>query len=146
MREFKGRVIVPGECTAEALVTHSGFNTLASYQTSFLTGDKKATCSDQNNPDLYKKPMAGVALCLPQTIGSTTGGMILYTASDYGRQPTCMLFSKPIDSIGAAGVLLSDIWTDAQMPTIDSLGDDFLEYVKTGMKITVRDGGIVECG
>ena len=146
MREFKGRVIVPGECTAEALVTHSGFNTLASYQTSFLTGDKKATCSDQNNPDLYKKPMAGVALCLPQTIGSTTGGMILYTASDYGRQPACMLFSKPIDSIGAAGVLLSDIWTDAQMPTIDSLGDDFLEFVKTGMKITVRDGGIVECG
>lgn len=146
MREFKGRVIVPGECTAEALVTHSGFNTLASYQTSFLTGDKKATCSDQNNPDLYKKPMAGVALCLPQTIGSTTGGMILYTASDYGRQPACMLFSKPIDSIGAAGVLLSDIWTGAQMPTIDSLGDDFLEYVKTGMKITVRDGGIVECG
>ncbi len=72
--------------------------------------------------------------------------MILYTASDYGRQPACMLFSKPIDSIGAAGVLLSDIWTDAQMPTIDSLGDDFLEYVKTGMKITVRDGGIVECG
>lgn len=146
MREFKGRVIVPGECTAEALVTHSGFNTLASYQTSFLTGDKKATCSDQNNPDLYKKPMAGVALCLPQTIGSTTGGMILYTASDYGRQPACMLFSKPIDSIGAAGVLLSDIWTGAQMPTIDSLGDDFLEYVKTGMKVTVRDGGIVECG
>ena len=146
MREFKGRVIVPGECTAEALVTHSGFNTLASYQTSFLTGDKKATCSDQNNPDLYKKPMAGVALCLPQTIGSTTGGMILYTASDYGRQPACMLFSKPIDSIGAAGVLLSDIWTDAQMPTIDSLGDDILEYVKTGMKVTVRDGGIVECG
>ena len=146
MREFKGRVIVPGECTAEALVTHSGFNTLASYQTSFLTGDKKATCSDQNNPDLYKKPMAGVALCLPQTIGSTTGGMILYTASDYGRQLACMLFSKPIDSIGAAGVLLSDIWTDAKMPTIDSLGDDFLEYVKTGMKITVRDGGIVECG
>jgi hypothetical protein len=146
MREFKGRVVVPGECTAEALVTHNGFNTLASYQTSFLTGDKKATCSDQNNPDLYKKPMAKVALCLPQTIGSTTGGMILYTASDYGRQPACMLFSKPIDSIGAAGVLLSDIWTDAKMPTIDSLGDDFLEYVKTGMKITVRDGGIVECG
>ncbi len=144
MKEFKGRVVVPGEVTATALVSHDGFNTLASYQTSFLTGDKKATCSDQNNPDLYKKPMAGAALCLPQTIGSTTGGMILYTASDYGRQPACMLFSKPIDSIGAAGVLLSDIWTDAKMPTVDCLGDDFLEYVKTGMKITVREGGTVE--
>jgi len=30
MKEFKGRVIVPGTCTAEALVSHGGFNTLAS--------------------------------------------------------------------------------------------------------------------
>lgn len=144
MKEFKGRVVAPGTCKAKALVSHSGFNTLASYQTSFLTGDKKATCSDQNNPDLYKKPMAGTALCLPQTIGSTTGGMILYTASDCKMQPACMLFSKPIDSIGAAGVLLSDIWTDAVMPTIDCLGDDFLDYVKTGMEITVKEDGTVE--
>ena len=146
MKEFKGRVIAAGEVTAEAVVTRQGFNTLASYQTSFLTGDKKATCSDQNNPDLYKKPMAGVALCLPQTIGSTTGGMILYTASDYGRQPACMLLSKPIDSIGAAGVLLSDIWTDAKMPTIDSLGDEVLEDVKTGMTITIKPDGVVQVG
>ena len=55
MKEFKGRVVIPGECSATALVSHGGFNTLASYQTSFLTGDKKATCSDQNNPDIYKK-------------------------------------------------------------------------------------------
>ena len=143
MKEFKGRVVIPGECSATALVSHCGFNTLASYQTSFLTGDKKATCSDQNNPDLYKKPMAGVALCLPQTIGSTTGGMILFTAADYGRQPACMLFANPIDSIGAAGVLLADIWTDAKMPTVDSLGEEFLEYVKSGMKVEVKEGGVV---
>ncbi|WP_026652107.1 aconitase X swivel domain-containing protein [Butyrivibrio proteoclasticus] len=144
MKEFKGRVVIPGQCSATALVSHKGFNTLASYQTSFLTGDKKATCSDQNNEDLYKKPMAGVALCIPQTIGSTTGGMILFTAADYGRQPACMLFANPIDSIGAAGVLLADIWTDAKMPTIDSLGEEFLSYVKSGMTITIKDGGIVQ--
>ena len=144
MKEFKGRVVVPGTCTATAMVSHEGFNILASYQTSLLTGDKKATCSDQNNSDIYKKAMVGVALCLPQTIGSTTGGMILYTVANYGRQPACMLFSKPIDSIGAAGVLLSDIWTDAKMPTIDSLGDEFLDYVKSGMTITVKEDGVVE--
>ena len=32
MQQFKGRVVVPGTCTAEALVSHGGFNTLASYQ------------------------------------------------------------------------------------------------------------------
>ena len=41
MKQFKGRVIVPGTCTAEALVSHGGFNTLASYQMAMMFGDKK---------------------------------------------------------------------------------------------------------
>ena len=81
MKQFKGRVIVPGTCTAEALVSHGGFNTLASYQMAMMFGDKKVKCGDQNNPDLYKQSMLGKALCLPQTIGSTTGGMVLLAAS-----------------------------------------------------------------
>ena len=32
MKQFKGRVITPGEVTAEAVVTTQGFNTLASLQ------------------------------------------------------------------------------------------------------------------
>ena len=62
-----------------------------------------------------------------------------------GRQPACMLFSKPIDSLAAAGSILASVWLDGiQMPVVDSLGDEFLEYVKEGMTITVKDGGIVE--
>ena len=98
MRQFKGRVIVPGTCPAEALVSRGGFNTLASYQMALMFGDKLVKCGDQNNPDIYKKPMLGKALCLPMTIGSTTGGMILYAACSMGKQPACMLFSEPIDS------------------------------------------------
>ena len=143
MRKFQGRVVIPGKATAEALVSKGGFNTLASYQKSLLMGDKKGTCSDQNNPDIYGKPLAGSALCLPQTIGSTTGGMILFTASSMGRNPACMLFANPIDSLAAAGAMLTDIWSDAKMPTVDSLGDEFMSYVKTGMKITIEDGGVV---
>jgi len=143
MKEFKGRPVVAGEVTAEALVSHGGFNTLASFQKCLMFGDKKATCSDQNNPDLYGKAMFGTALCLPQTIGSTTGGMVIYCASALGRQPACMLFSKPIDSLAAAGAILSDVWTDGNMPVIDGLGDEFLDYVQTGMKITVKVDGTV---
>lgn len=143
MKEFKGRPVVAGEVTAQALVSHGGFNTLASFQKSLMFGDKKATCSDQNNADLYGKPMCGNALCLPQTIGSTTGGMVLYCAAALGRQPACLLFSKPIDSLAAAGAILSDVWTDVNMPVVDNLGDDFLGYVKTGMGITVKADGTV---
>ena len=142
-KTFKGRTVVPGRVTAEALVTHAGFNTLASFQKSLMFGDKNATCSDQNNPDLNGKQMAGKALCLPQTIGSTTGGMVLYTAASMHRQPACLLFSKPIDSLAAAGAILADVWTDQSMPTVDNLGEDFLDYVNSGMKITVEEDGTV---
>ena len=144
MREFVGRVIAPGTVTAPAVVSHGGLNTLASFQKALLFGDKNATCSDQNNPDLFNKAMHGKALCLPQTIGSTTGGLVLYAACALDRQPACMLFSKPIDSLAAAGAILASVWLEGiSMPVIDSLGDEFLEYVKDEMTITVKDDGTV---
>ena len=144
MKKFTGRVIAPGTVTASALVSHGGLNTLASFQGALQFGDKKATCGDQTNPDLYNKEMAGKALCLPMTIGSTTGGLVLYCACAMGRQPACMLFSKPIDSLAAAGSILASVWLDGiQMPVVDSLGDEFLDYVKEGMTITIEDGGVV---
>ena len=143
MKQFKGRVVVPGTAKAEALVTRGGFNTLASFQKSLLFGDKEARCSDQNNPDIYEKAMHGKALCLPQTIGSTTGGMVLYCAAELSRAPACLLFSKPIDSLAAAGAILADVWTERSMPTVDSLGDDFLNAVETGMTLTLAEDGLV---
>ena len=153
MREFKGRVVVPGECSAEALVSRGGFNTLASYQMALMFGDLKALghdtevkCGDQNNADLYGRPMMGKALCLPQTIGSTTGGMVLYCVAALGKQPACMLFSKPIDSLAASGAILADVWTEAKMPVVDNLGEEFLEAVKTGDTVTVKADGVVVVG
>ncbi len=131
MKTFQGRVVTPGCAQAEALVSHGGLNTLASFQKSLQFGDKTAKCGDQNNPDLYGKPMAGKALCLPQTIGSTTGGLVLYCACAMDRQPACMLFANPIDSLAAAGAILADVWLQpGKMPVVDSLGEDFLAFVK----------------
>ena len=145
MKTFKGRVVTPGTVSAPALVSHGGLNTLASFQNALQFGDKQAKCGDQNNPDLYGKPMVGTALCLPQTIGSTTGGLVLYCAAAMGRQPACMLFSKPIDSLAAAGAILADVWVDGvTMPVVDSLGEEFLDYVKDGMTVTIKEDGIVE--
>ena len=141
---FQGRIVAPGTVTAPALVSHGGLNTLASFQKALQFGDKKATCGDQNNPDLYGKEMVGKALCLPQTIGSTTGGLVLYCACAMERNPACMLFANHIDSLAAAGSILASVWLpDVQMPVVDSLGDEFLEYVKDGMSITIAEDGTV---
>lgn len=145
MKQFTGRVVAKGTVSAPALVSHGGLNTLASFQKALQFGDKKATCGDPNNPDLYGKPMAGKALCLPRTIGSTTGGLVLYCACSMHRQPACMLFSEAIDSLAAAGAILQDVWLEgSRMPVIDCLGEAFLRYVQDGMTVTVKEDGIVE--
>ena len=55
-----------------------------------------------------------------------------------------MLFSKPIDSLAAAGSILASVWLDGvSMPVVDSLGDEFLNYVKDGMSIAIKEDGTV---
>lgn len=145
MKQFQGRVVTPGTVTAEALVTKQGFNTLASFQMALQFGDKEVKCGDQNNDEIHGKSMLGKALCLPQTIGSTTGGLVLYCACALNKNPACLLFANHIDSLAAAGAILADVWVDGiSMPVVDSLGEEFLEYVKDGMKITIKENGVVE--
>ncbi|MBQ8545347.1 MAG: DUF126 domain-containing protein [Clostridia bacterium] len=145
MKQFKGRVVTPGEVCCEAVVTTQGFNTLASLQMALQFGDKKVKCGDQNNEELHGKSLIGKALCLPQTIGSTTGGLVIYCACALEKNPGCMLFANHIDSLAAAGAVLAEVWVDGiTMPVVDCLGDEFLNYVKDGMKITVKKDGIVE--
>ena len=145
MRTFKGRVVTPGTVTAEAVVTTEGFNTLASLQMALQFGDIDVKCGDQNNKELHGKPLIGKALCLPQTIGSTTGGLVLYCACAMEKNPAALLFANHIDSLAAAGAVLADVWVEnVSMPVIDCLGDEFLNFVKDGMQITVKEDGTVE--
>ncbi len=142
-REFKGRVILEGSLKGEAVVTHEGLNILASFQKSALKKAKTVICADQNNEELYNKELTGKIICLPQTIGSTTGGMVLQAVSKMNIAPAAMLFSEHIDSLAAAGVILSDIWVSKRIITIDQLGKDFLDYVKTGNSIEIKEDGTV---
>lgn len=42
-----------------------------------------------------------------------------------------------------AGVVLSDIWSEKKIITIDNLGDEFLDYVKDGMTLELKEDGTV---
>jgi predicted aconitase with swiveling domain len=141
---FQGRAVLPGHTEGEALVTHSAFNVLASFLRSLLfslTG--KAVCGDHDNPELYQKVMTGKILCLPKTIGSTSGGLLLETAVDRGLMPKAMLFSEHVDSLAASGIILAEIWLGKRIITIDQLGREFLDYVKNGQQIEIQEDGKV---
>ncbi len=143
MKQFKGRVINGGYYKGEAVVSHGGVNTLATFQKSALAGAKQVVVADQNNPDIYGKNITGKALCLPKTIGSTTGGMVIQVICSMGINPACMLFSEHIDSLAGAGVILSVVWENSKLIAIDCLGDEFLQTVKTGDTIEVTEDGTV---
>jgi len=142
-KTFQGRAILPGSVQGEALVTHTGFNTLASFIKSMLKRSKKAVCSDQDNKELYGKILTNKILCLPQTIGSTTGGLVLETAAQRGTMPKALLFSEHIDTLAASGVILADVWLDKRVVTVDQLGKDFLESVEDGQWLDIREDGTV---
>ena len=143
-KKFKGRVICKGSYEGECVVSRQGLNTLATFQKSALMNKKKVIGSDQNNPDVFGKNLTGVALILPQTIGSTTGGLVIQTICQMKINPSALLFSEEIDSLAASGVILAKNWENSDIIAIDKLGNDFLSEIKTGDKIKISEDGTVE--
>jgi len=146
-KTFKGRPLLPGTLEGEALVSKQAFNTTASYLENMFAGrTDSAPCTDVNNKELYKKDLAGALLCTTQTVGSTMGAGALMGMNDLGVGFKAMLFSAHIDSIAAGGLIIDDIWNERRVITVDLLGDEFLEAVKTGDSISIKEDGTVEVG
>lgn len=85
MKTFKGRVVLSGNVAGETVVSGQGVNILATYFKGLPT--RSPICNDQNNPTYIRRPLGGKVLCLPEAIGSTTGGMILECAAAQGIAP-----------------------------------------------------------
>lgn len=143
MKQFKGRVLANGNYKGKVVVSRQGVNTLATFQKSALMNKKEVIASDQNNSDIFGKNITGVALALPMTIGSTTGGMVLQVICSMKINPACLLFSEPIDSLAAAGVVLAKVWENSDIIVIDKLGEDFLKTINTDDEIEVKEDGTV---
>jgi predicted aconitase with swiveling domain len=144
---FHGRPILPGKIEGSATVSRIGLNTLSTYKPVMFAGvTDKAVCSDGDNKDLYGKDITGAILCLPQTIGSTTGGFVLMGVAKLGLAPKAMLFANHVDSLAIGGLLMADIWMEKRIITIDLLGQDFLDAANTGDPIKVYEDGKVEIG
>jgi predicted aconitase with swiveling domain len=142
-KSFKGRPILPGDLEGEALVTHVGFNTYASFYTSIHAQAEVALCADSGNQELHGKNLAGKIICLPKTVGSTSAGAVWQRIARLEIAPSAMLFAQQIDSLAAGGLIVADVWAQKRIVTIDQLGDEFLESVREGDTLTVRGDGTV---
>jgi predicted aconitase with swiveling domain len=142
-RSFKGRAVLPGDLEGEALVSHVGFNTYASFYKSIHDQADSASCADSGNQELYGKDLTGKIICLPKTTGSTSGGAVWQRIACLGIAPRALLFAQEIDSLAAGGLIVADVWAQRRIVTIDRLGDEFLETVREGDWLTVGEDGAV---
>ena len=58
--------------------------------------------------------------------------------------PKAMLFANHIDSLAACGILMGDNWLGKRIVTVDMLGQEFLDTVKTGQTVCISEDGTVE--
>ena len=146
-KTFKGRPLIPGELEGEALVSKQPFNTTASYFENMFAGNTEtAPCTDANNAELKGKDLTGAIMCTPQTVGSTMGAGAIMGMNQLGVGFKAMLFSSHVDSIAAGGLIMDAVWNDRKVITIDLLGDEFMETVKTGNRIKISEDGTVQVG
>lgn len=89
--------------------------------------------------------MIGKALCLPETVSARPPAAWCSTRpAPPGSSRRACSFPSTSTRWRPRGAILASVWTDADMPVIDCLGDEFLAAVQTGQTVRVLDGGIVE--
>ena len=146
-KTFKGRPLIPGKLKGKALASKSPFNVSASYLESLFGGNTKtAPCTDVVNKEWSGKNLAGQILCFPTAVGSTMGGVTLMGVGSMDLGPKAMLYAEHVDSVSVAGLIIDNVWNDHNVITIDQLGDEFMEAVKTGDPISIKEDGTVEVG
>ena len=146
-KTFKGRPLLPGKLEGKAMATKGPFNTSGSYLENLFAGNStSAPCTDPNNKEMFGKDMKGAILCFTTCVGSTLGGASMMGVNDQGVGPKAMLYSQHTDSVTSAGLFMDDIWNDRRVILIDLLGDEFLETVKSGDPIAIKEDGTVEVG
>jgi predicted aconitase with swiveling domain len=143
-KSFRGRTILAGEFSGEAVVSVQGFDTLVSFQKAIRSGSKTARCADAANREMHNKVLTGKVLCLPRTLGSADSGLVFLTLARLGNGPAAMLFSEAIDAPACSGLILTDVWEGKRIPVIDQLGQEFLETVRDGDILTIHADGKVE--
>ncbi|TWU04203.1 hypothetical protein CA54_60850 [Symmachiella macrocystis] len=146
-KTFKGRPLIPGNLEGKALASKHPFNVSASYMENLFGGNTKtAPCTDVVNKEWAGKNLAGQILCFPTGVGSTMGGASLMGVGSMGLGPKAMLYAQHVDSVSVAGLIIDNVWNEHNVITIDQLGDEFLNTVKSGDPISIHEDGTVEVG
>ena len=112
---LKGRVIVEGQCKAEALVSTKPLGFLGGVNP---TNGKII----EKNHDLHGECITDKALCFPHGHGSTVGSYVLYSLARKKLAPKAII-NQTADPVVVVGAII------AEVPMIDQIE---IKRIKTG--------------
>jgi predicted aconitase with swiveling domain len=117
---LKGRTIVEGKTTAEALVSTKPI--------SFLGGVDPADGKIiEKNHDLCGTCIKGKVLCFPHGHGSTVGSYVLYSLAKKGLAPAAII-NQTADPVVVVGAIIANI------PMVDQID---VRQIRTGDTVEV---------
>lgn len=117
---LKGRVVVEGQCKAEALVSAKPL--------SFLGGvDPTNGKIIEKNHDLHGECIKDKILCFPHGHGSTVGSYVLYSLAKKNMAPNAIINQKA-DPVVVVGAIIAEI------PMIDKID---INKIQTGDVVEV---------
>jgi predicted aconitase with swiveling domain len=131
---MRGKVIIPGRATGEALVSHEPLSFWGGYD--HRTGE----IIDQRHP-LAGTVAAGRILVVPFTRGSSTTTAVLLEAVHAGTAPAALL-TTGVDSFFALASIVADELYGRPIPLIALEAADFAA-LRTGDWIIVGEDGTV---
>jgi predicted aconitase with swiveling domain len=121
---LKGRTIVKGQSSGEAIVTDKTISFVGGIDT--RTGE----FTEHEHP-LFRQNIRGKVLVYPTGKGSTGGSYILYEAASNGVGPAAII-NRRIEQVTAVGAILAEI------PTVDRIEPDPVETIRTGDFVEVN--------
>ena len=141
MKELQGRPVVRGEAKGTAVVSSQPINLLASFAKVLILRRKRGIIGDKNHP-LLGRDVKDKILVIPQTIGSTTGGIVLLEALKRGIAPRAVVCEKA-DSLLVSGAVLGDVWYGISMPVVDGIPWQELSQIKDGQTLEITKEGVI---
>ncbi|MEM2880184.1 MAG: DUF126 domain-containing protein [Candidatus Bathyarchaeia archaeon] len=138
---LRGRGIVEGKCTAEALVSTKPISFLGDV-------DPSNGKIIEKHHDLYGVCVKDKVLCFPHGHGSTVGSYVLYSLAKNGLAPKAIInrWADPVIVVGAviANIPMMDQVDISQLRTGDLVEVDAYKGVIKVLKSRKR-GGLSKC-
>ncbi|HMK34333.1 MAG TPA: DUF126 domain-containing protein [Desulfomonilaceae bacterium] len=128
----KGRIVNEGKAAGLAVVLDVPFSFIGDFDPT--TGN----ITIPNHP-LFGKTIAGKILVCPTGKGGTIAPFVAYEAEKKGNAPAAIL-CREADPILCESALAINI------PILDSLGEDFFRYIKTGQAVSIENGEVTVVG